>query len=833
MVQRFNIVIIGAGPAGLSAAGRAAQYDVETQQAEPTHLLLEGFSTFSKTIYRYQKGKHVMAEPGFLALRSPMEFVASKREQVLQTWEDGIDREKINIRYNAEVSGIKGEKGNFTITLQSGELIEAENVVLAIGLQGNPRRLGVGGDDESDFVRYTLDDPAEFNDETIIVVGAGDAAIENATALSAKNTIHIINRRDEFSRAKDGNLNDVLAAINDKQRSFYCSYNSSVAAVTLPQAEGEMGALVLNTPEGEKTIECHRIIARLGAIPPRGFVEKCGIEIASDKQDAIPDLDRQYQSNVPGLYIIGALGGYPLIKQAMNQGYDVVEFIRGNSIKPADYPILQQQFSQLPYFMDAEDVLDLYQQRVPMFRRMNALSFRELIIESTITSTVLEEDYDQATAELLKITAGRKPRLLRAGETIYSDGEYSNTFYTIVEGDVKLQLEAGGDWHTISAGQFFGEMSLLSGRPRQGDAVAGNDCILIETSRRIMVKLMNSNEEVRQGIDKVFMMRALQRSFHPKMSIAQLGDVAAKVELCIFNANDTLYEAGETGDSLFLIRSGSVSLLSVDSQAVVALRVSGDLVGQLALMGDPIRKETAVAAVRSECIRIAKTEFLALVASQPDHIDTLQLDLSRDLKLSNAMASRPENGNVVSFLMDQGLGEATNALLIDESLCVGCDNCETACAETHAGVSRLQRSAGKSYASIHVPVSCRHCEQPHCMKDCPTDAIRRAKGGEVFIETDSCIGCGNCETNCPYDVIKLSYPAPEKPGFWSWLLFGNELGEDKNSEPSAEAKDKGKKAVKCDACVDLSGGPACVRACPTGAAARTSPQQFFELVAKK
>jgi Fe-S-cluster-containing hydrogenase component 2 len=120
------------------------------------------------------------------------------------------------------------------------------------------------------------------------------------------------------------------------------------------------------------------------------------------------------------------------------------------------------------------------------------------------------------------------------------------------------------------------------------------------------------------------------------------------------------------------------------------------------------------------------------------------------------------------------------------------------------------------------------------MKDCPADAIHRASSGEVFID-DSCIGCGNCETNCPYGVIKMSYEAPTKPSFITWMLtgLGSGPGEPENMKVSNKAKEKGKKAVKCDACMDLKGGAACVRACPTGAAIRISPNDFVTLVQKR
>ena len=166
-------------------------------------------------------------------------------------------------------------------------------------------------------------------------------------------------------------------------------------------------------------------------------------------------------------------------------------------------------------------------------------------------------------------------------------------------------------------------------------------------------------------------------------------------------------------------------------------------------------------------------------------------------------------------------------LLIDESLCIRCDNCEKACADTHEGTSRLNREAGPTYAQLHVPTSCRHCEHPHCMKDCPPDAIHRAPNGEVFI-MDTCIGCGNCERNCPYGVIQMAPKDPHRraPSLWSWLLLGT--GDEPGREEKVYDKSMQKKAVKCDMCKGQAGGAACVRACPTGAALRVSPEKFLD-----
>ena len=205
MTTKLAIAIVGSGPGGLSAAARAAEVGV-------SHVLLEQTAAHSNTIQKYQKGKHVMAEPNILPLRSPMRFEAGTREKILGEWAEGLVEHKVDIRYGAEVVGISGAKGDFHLKLQDGSEVLAENVILGIGLQGNPRRLGVPGDGLP-CVQYTLDDPDEYKDEVIVVVGAGDAAIENAVALARQNTVYLVNRSSEFSRCKDGNLALILKTI--------------------------------------------------------------------------------------------------------------------------------------------------------------------------------------------------------------------------------------------------------------------------------------------------------------------------------------------------------------------------------------------------------------------------------------------------------------------------------------------------------------------------------------------------------------------------------------------------------------------------------------------
>jgi len=113
------------------------------------------------------------------------------------------------------------------------------------------------------------------------------------------------------------------------------------------------------------------------------------------------------------------------------------------------------------------------------------------------------------------------------------------------------------------------------------------------------------------------------------------------------------------------------------------------------------------------------------------------------------------------------------------------------------------------------------------MSDCPPDAIHRTANGEVYID-DTCIGCGNCHNSCPYNAIIMSGPRPQKPGLFSWLLFGAGSGPGEVApDPDAGGDGIIKLAKKCDSCMNIDGGPSCVRACPTGAAFRVNPEQFF------
>jgi len=805
-----RVAIVGSGPAGLSAAARAAALGM-------SHVLIEKTDHLSDTIYKYQKGKHVMATPATLVLRSDCDFDAGKREAILGRWNEQAEAAGVAVRYNAEVVKIEGEKGAFTLTLKDRSTLEAEAVILAIGTQGNPNTMRCPGAD-SPHVQYQLDDPGEYYDEHIVVVGTGDAGIENALGLAAdpaqRNVVSILNRGTDFARAKAANvklLQEAAAAGRVAIR-----LETTPAEVRMTENGGE---LLLDTRDGQETIPCDRIIARMGSAAPRAFVEACGIEFTSPDREAFPVLSPVFETTRPGIHVIGALAGYPLIKHCMNQGYDVVEFLNGNTaLKPADEPILAEKFAALPGQRSVDEWLALFGSRIEIFRELSTLQLRELMLDSEV-------------------------RAYAAGEAVFNRNEPGSSLFCIAAGTVAVEVNPADPSITVPIGEgsIFGEVGLISGRRRGATVRASAPLIAVELSRNAALKLVATAPAAGRAVTRISIERQLLQIFGSGLTREDVAELVEAAEVKNVRAGQVLLQEGAGDQDVYVIRRGSMIVQKELAGKPVFLSYvpAGSYVGEMAVIDRAPRSATVKAAIRSEVIRLPGEAFARLLERKPDLLRKAQADMDKRREVNAFIEGRKDSfGGAVDmysataqFLIDNGIGEATDVLLIDETLCVGCDNCEKACADSHEGLSRLNREAGKTYAHLHVPTSCRHCEHPHCMADCPPNAIRRGPDGEVFID-DTCIGCGNCQRNCPYGVIRMDSVPPKKPSLLSWLLFGAGPGPGEPSykwrkqHASGEAP---KKAIKCDMCSGIEGGPACVRACPTGAALRVSPEAFLSV----
>src|SRR5690606_30418225 len=217
-----------------------------------------------------------------------------------------------------------------------------------------------------------------------------------------------------------------------------------------------------------------------------------------------------------------------------------------------------------------------------------------------------------------------------AGETIFERNDYTNSFYSIVEGEVHIVVEGKPQPIVLRRGEFFGEMSLISGRRRSATIVAGPNCILVETPRRSMNRLINSVEAVKAEIDRIFIMRAIQSRFASEASSEQLAEMAASATLQRYKAGDYVFQEGEDGDCLQLVRVGSLTISrNIGGKEIVLTYVAaGNYVGEMALMGESKRSASARAAIATETIRLDGPVFKRLISRIP----ALRLRLQKEFK---------------------------------------------------------------------------------------------------------------------------------------------------------------------------------------------------------
>lgn len=782
----YDLLVVGAGPAGLSAACHA--------QKEGLSVLILEKGELANTIFDYQKKKHVMSEPGMIPLRSDVPFEAGPREQILQTWCDVVGKFQVPINRPERVQEIVKKDVVFHIRSDKAAY-QAKHVILAIGVQGNPNLLAKPGEDLP-HVTYKLTDPFIYEDMDIMVVGAGDAAIEGVLALCERNRVCIVNRSTEFYR-----LNDALdRQINEKIRA-----KKVVAYHSATIDRFEPGYAIVSIPDGVVRVKTDLVVIRIGATLPRPFLENCGVTFASQDRNALPIISEQYESSVPGLYIIGAAAGYKLIKQGMNQGYEVVEHILGRQIEPIEEPLFKEKLNFLKG--STNERLDYIARTIPLLAKVQKQPMRELLLQATVHRVPSWRD-------------------------IYKENDFSNSMYMILDGEVGITFSwrPNGLPVILKRGTFFGEMSMFSGHRRSGTVTTMSSATLLEVTRKTMLQLMANEPSVKRFLDETFIARAIQNHLIQDSEESFVQELARRAEIKSFKKDEVIFKEGDTGDAFYLIRSGSVKLSKRERGNEIVLKYypAGQYFGEIALLDaqDSHRTATVTATTLTEVILLRKADFDLMLERFPELGRTLRQTMERRLIENQALQLMASTGSDhLDELLKEGVFQGTDVLLIDESKCVRCDNCVTACAATHNGQTRLYLHGGVLFGTLKVPTSCRHCENPLCLTDCPPgDAIRRDPRGEVYVDEAKCIGCGNCAANCPYGVIFMMHQKP-RTGALGRLLGLIGLASEETTPDEQPIK-----AVKCDLCRNDSAGPACVRSCPTGAAFRVNPTEFFDRI---
>ncbi len=258
----YDLIIIGAGPAGVSASLTAKKHNLN-------FLTLEQ-DTLGGTVFTFPRSKIVMTSPMDLPLYGKVKLYDTSKAELLNIWNDALSKNGITIREKTKVEEIIPDNGNFKVVTQNGETLQTKFVLLAIGRRGTPRKLNVPGE-VAENVAYKLLEPENVQNKKVIVVGGGDSAIEAALALTDQNKVVISYRSESFSRLKPKNREKLNAAV--EAGLLEVKYKTNVSGI-------ESDKVRLLDEEGkELVLENDLIYIFAGGELPTKFLEKAGVKI--------------------------------------------------------------------------------------------------------------------------------------------------------------------------------------------------------------------------------------------------------------------------------------------------------------------------------------------------------------------------------------------------------------------------------------------------------------------------------------------------------------------------------------------------------------------------
>jgi thioredoxin reductase/NAD-dependent dihydropyrimidine dehydrogenase PreA subunit len=267
----YDLVIVGAGPAGISASLTAKKHNLKA-------IIFEQ-DTLGGTVFTFPRTKIVMTSPMDLPLYGKVKLFETSKSELLELWNNVLGKQSILIKENHKVEAIIPENNIFRIVTLTGEEYTTKKVLLSIGRRGTPRKLNIPGENREN-VFYRLLEPEIINDKNILVVGGGDSAIESALLLADQNKVTLVYRSESFSRIKPMNntrINDAIA--NGK---IDVRFNTNPTSI-------ETGEVVLFEAKENKEIKIKNDIVYIfaGGELPTDFLQKAGILITKKFGEAI------------------------------------------------------------------------------------------------------------------------------------------------------------------------------------------------------------------------------------------------------------------------------------------------------------------------------------------------------------------------------------------------------------------------------------------------------------------------------------------------------------------------------------------------------------------
>ena len=319
MNKVFDLVVIGAGPGGISAAVEAGIAGVDNKKI----IILEKSDAHNETVRKFYKhGKRVDVDwNGIKAeFHGHLSFEQGSKEEYIKQFDDIIEKYDLKVVYNHHVYAVekKGEMFEIGADKELG-VIQAKKVVVGIGVMGKPNRPSYKFPPKlRKQLNFNLDKVE--NGEKVMIVGGGDTAGEYAYGLVDMNMdceVHLNYRRAEISR-----MNPVNKEITERYISegkIVSKLGVDVDGVEVAEIDGKV-KIQVNFKDGSTEIY-DRVVYALGGTTPRDFLENCGIKYDEEKWEAVHN-EETLESNIEGLYVVGdVVKGAQSIAVAINHGY--------------------------------------------------------------------------------------------------------------------------------------------------------------------------------------------------------------------------------------------------------------------------------------------------------------------------------------------------------------------------------------------------------------------------------------------------------------------------------------------------------------------------------
>lgn len=257
----LDVVIVGAGPAGLGASLAALEKRLR-------FVTLEQEASLGGTVYHYPRNKIAMTSPMQVPMVGRIKLGEVRKEALLDFWLEAIRKSGLKVHFHQRVDAIDKIDGGFAVKTAARKYI-ARNVLLAIGRRGTPRRLEVPGEERSKVV-YRLVDPAQYRGQHVLVVGGGDAAVEAAIAVAAQPgaTVSLSYRGAVFNRIKPANQGRILEA--EKSGRLRLLLESEPVAILADK-------VVLKHKDKPFSVRNDTVIVCAGGLLPTQFLRDLGI----------------------------------------------------------------------------------------------------------------------------------------------------------------------------------------------------------------------------------------------------------------------------------------------------------------------------------------------------------------------------------------------------------------------------------------------------------------------------------------------------------------------------------------------------------------------------